>query len=112
MKFAKGVPKPPNSGRKKGSKNRPKPQGVAEILADLQIDPLKHLLKFVSDKSNLGDKDKVRVWMEILSYVYAKPRAEMTMDINNLQAPEQNQAIGALGSKILEAMGKWQAHGK
>jgi len=107
MGFEKGQPRPPGSGRKKGSKNIPKPKGVLEILNEKEIDPLVHLLQYCDVKSPLQPKDKARIWMEILSYCYAKPRADLKVEMDDKSQPQQIAAMGELGGKILEAIGKW-----
>lgn len=85
MAFEKGMPKPPGSGVKKGQKQKPriKKETVRELLDKLDINPLHQLLKYTSKESKLSDKEKARIWMEIASYCYAKPRADQTIDVEN-----------------------------
>lgn len=104
--FAKGMPRPPGAGRKKGAKNKPKLKNVAEILSDLSIDPVHHLLNLIKT-GNLRDNDKARIWMELVSYCHAKPRAEMNVQVDNVQADTQTAAISEVGDKIIKAIGKW-----
>lgn len=104
--FEKGMPRPPGAGRKKGSKNKPKPKGVYEILYDLNIDPVHHLLGLIKT-GKMQDKDKARVWMELMSYCYAKPRAEMNVELNNPSDEIKNKTITEVGTKIIKAIEKW-----
>lgn len=103
------MPKPPGSGIKKGQKQKPRieKQTVAEILANLNINVIHQLLKYTTKESNLPDKDKARIWMELMCYVYAKPRAELDVQMND---PGKNQAMTEVGEKVLEALNKWQAN--
>jgi len=107
MGFEKGQPRPPGSGRKKGSKNIPKPKGVLEILNEKEIDPLVHLLQYCDVKSPLQPKDKARIWMEILSYCYAKPRADLNVDIQNPGDESKALAVTEVGNRIAKALEKW-----
>jgi len=106
MAFEKGMPRPPGSGRKKGSKNKPKPKGVYEFLAEHNIEPIAHLLKLVKD-GDMQDKDRARIWMELLSYVYAKPKAEMHVELDNTNAAMEAKTLTDVGSKIIKAIEKW-----
>ena len=106
MGFQKGDPRPPNAGRKKGSKNKPKPLNVAEILSNLNIDPVHHLLALIKS-GNLRDIDKSRIWMELMSYCYAKPRADINVQVDDVNASEKSKAISDMGSKIIKAIEKW-----
>lgn len=106
MGFQRGDPRPANAGRKKGSKNKPKPLNVAQILSDLSIDPVKHLLSLIQ-KGNLRDIDKARIWMELMSYCHAKPRASMHVEVDNIADIQKAEVLTDVGSKIIEAIEKW-----
>lgn len=55
----------------------------------------------------MQDKDKARVWMELMSYCYAKPRAEMNVELNNQNDEIKNKTITEVGNKIIKAIEKW-----
>lgn len=69
--FKPGDPKPPGSGRQKGTKNKVTIPTVAQTLARLEIDPIKELLALVSEVS--PDK-QIDIWKTVMQYAYAKPR--------------------------------------
>ena len=106
MAFEKGMPKPPGSGVKKGQKQKPRieKETVSKILADLNINVIHQLIKIVTT-GKLQDRDKARVWMELLSYCYAKPRAEMTVEVN--EPNYKAEVMSELGIKITDALTKW-----
>lgn len=106
MGFQKGDPRPPNAGRKKGSKNKPKPLNVAEILGNLNIDPVHHLLNLIKT-GKLRDIDKARIWMELLSYCHFKPRPPVNVEIDNLADNQKAEVLTEVGSKIIQALDKW-----
>lgn len=83
MSFQKGAPRPPNAGRKKGSKNKRKIPKVAEFLADKDINPAEEILNILEDDARLDEGDqklskrmRIEIWMDLLSYCQAKPAAE------------------------------------
>ena len=106
MAFEKGMPRPPGAGRKKGTSNKPKPRNVYEFLVDENIEPIRHLLDLAKN-GDMQDKDRARIWMELLSYIYAKPRAEMHVEVDNINSEQQSAALTEIGSKIIKAIEKW-----
>lgn len=79
MGFQKGQPRPPNAGRKKGSKNKKKVARVADYLAERDINPAKEILALIHGKDE-EDKDlltpfaKMQAWFDLLAYCQAKPK--------------------------------------
>ena len=73
MKFQRGAPRPINSGRKKGSKNKRKVAKVADYLAEREINPAAEILRIIP---SLDEKDQVSTWLDLLSYCQAKPKDE------------------------------------
>lgn len=78
--FQKGVPRPPNAGRKKGSKNIRKVAKVADILCEKGIDPTLEILKILETLNDEGEsvlkpRERIEVWMDLQSYCQAKPKA-------------------------------------
>lgn len=78
-------PKPPR-GRPKGSPNKIKILKVDVALAQLGVEPVHQILALVKD-GKLADKDKARIWLELLSYCHPKPR-EVEVDPDMLDPEE------------------------
>lgn len=106
MAFEKGMPKPPGSGVKKGQKQKPRieKETVAKILSDLNINVIHQLIKIVTT-GKLNDRDKARVWMELLGYVYAKPKAELDVKVED--TTQKKTIVSELGHKVIEALSQW-----
>jgi hypothetical protein len=73
MPFARGTPKPPGSGRKKGTPNHITRE-AAERLEELGCDPIAALAAIAKDAMTSVEL-RVRVNCELLQYVYPKRRA-------------------------------------
>lgn len=71
MPFAKGTPKPPNSGRKKGGGNKPT---IAAALAALNCDPITGLAALAMDTANKPEV-RARCYAELLQYLHPKKRS-------------------------------------
>ena len=108
MAFEKGDPKPANSGRAKKVGNKPKPDvlTVCEILKKRGFDVVERLLTLV-ESGELQARDEARVYLEIMSYIYAKPKQDMKIEMDNLNDPQQNMILSEVGNKIAEAINKW-----
>lgn len=108
MAFEKGMPKPPGSGVKKGQKQKPRvdKESVAKILSDLNINVVHQLIKIVTT-GKLTDRDKARVWMELLGYVYAKPKAELDLKVEDIT--KKKTIVSELGNKVIDALNQWHA---
>lgn len=104
--FRKGDLKPPSSGRKKGVKNKPKPKNVYDFLLENNIEPITHILDLAKN-GDMQDKDRARVWMELISYIYAKPKAEMHVELDNINAALESKTLTDVGNKIIKAIEKW-----
>lgn len=72
-KFQKGHPKPPNSGRKKGVKNKRKLLSVEDFFVERGIHPLDLLFRYVEEISN--PTDKAKIMLELLQYWAPKYKA-------------------------------------
>ena len=108
MAFEKGMPKPPGSGVKKGQKQKPRidKESVSKILSDLNINVVHQLIKIVTT-GKLTDRDKARVWMELLGYVYAKPKAELDLKVEDIT--KKKTIVSELGNKVIDALNQWHA---
>lgn len=71
MRFQKGHPKPANSGRKKGVRNKSKIARVQDVLDENKLNPVQALLDLLP---HLEPKDQARVWSDLLTYCEAKPK--------------------------------------
>ena len=68
-KFKPGQPKSPNSGRKRGVKNRKKLIPVEEILATANFNPAEELMKVLP---TLDPLDKAKILLQLLDYYCPK----------------------------------------
>lgn len=89
MQFQKGQPRPPNAGRKLGSKNKKKLRKIAEVLAENGIDPAQEILDILNtddETKQLSPRVRAELWLEVLSYCEAKPKAseEASSDSDDL----------------------------
>ena len=112
--FVKGDPKPVGSGVKKGHKHKPKPlkQSVALILDELSVNCVHQILSIIKS-GKLSTKDQARAWFELLSYVYAKPRAEIDVTSGNEQLVAPTNIVSVeVTNKVLEALEKLDAYKK
>jgi len=73
MPFAPGTPKPPNSGRKKGVRNKLNLQ-AAEVLASLHCNPLEGMARIATD-SRTSKELRGRMYAELAHYVYPTRKA-------------------------------------
>lgn len=92
MKFEKGMQKPANSGRKKGTPNKKKLVRVSDLLADKEINPAGEILKLINT-GTLEPKDELKAWSELLSYCQPKPRDEGPDDDGNDDDPDDGEEI-------------------
>lgn len=83
MPFYKGNIKSEKSGRKKGVKNKPvlEKTTVAQLLKNMNMDVLTHLLT-IYQKGDLKDIEKVRLLQELMTYVYPKPKSEISLQVS------------------------------
>ena len=68
-----GRPKPENSGRKKGTKNR-RNQQVAEMLAELKCHPAVGLARIAQNKKNPVEV-RAKCFSDLMKYVHPQLRA-------------------------------------
>lgn len=80
MSFIKGQPRPPNAGRKPGSKNKKRVPRVVDFLAENDINPVAQILSILGAKDASGQytlknpKDRADIWLDLLSYCQGKPK--------------------------------------
>jgi hypothetical protein len=87
MPFQKG-----QGGRPRGALNKRKILQVEDVLFSVGADPTSQLLKLIKD-GNLGDRDKARIWIELLSYCQSKPRdfgLDITLEVPRLEVIEED----------------------
>lgn len=72
-KFRPGTPKPPNSGRKKGSGNRLNREAMAR-LEELGCDPLAGMAMIAADPS-ASKELRGKMYAELAQYIYPKRKA-------------------------------------
>lgn len=82
MAFTKGQPKPLNSGRKLGVKNKKRIIKAADVLASKDINPVEEMLKLMPE---LSPRDQIETWKFLLSYIEAKPKDSSIEDENSNQ---------------------------
>jgi hypothetical protein len=90
--------KPVGSGRKKGTPNKKKLLRVDELLAEKNINPVEKALELMPE---LAPHQQIKVWMELASYCFPKPRE----DAQSLQAQlvQVVQQLPADWQKAIEA---------
>lgn len=71
MKFVKGTPKPPNSGRKKGTENRATIKTARQAIGEWGRSPITELIALLPF---LEPKDQSKVLIELQSWVETKPK--------------------------------------
>jgi len=73
-KFKPGDPKPANSGRKKGVKNKATSLKVSEVMEALDFNPTEFLIKLAQDKKT-GATLQAKIVMDLLQYSDRKLKA-------------------------------------
>ncbi len=108
--FQKGVPRPPNSGRKKGSKNIKKVLKVADFLAQNDLNPAEEILKLINakdpkddEKSLLGPSVRLTAWLDLLSYCQAKPKAVEDNDNDEVDPDDFDELTSADLLKLVKS---------
>lgn len=69
--FKKGMTRHPNAGRKKGTPNKKRAVRIADYLAEKEINPAEKILELIP---SLSPREQVDAWLELQSYVEAKPK--------------------------------------
>lgn len=72
--FQKGQPRPPNAGRKKGTKNKKRVPLVTEYLASRGINPINEILKLIPE---LESDQRFQAWKTLLSHTQPNLKAEI-----------------------------------
>lgn len=84
MTFKTGDPKPANSGRKPGVKNKSTVVKEKLLTSKCKFDPLPHLIEFVNSP-NIPLDTKVRILCELMKYFHPQQKAmsvEFDSDLN------------------------------
>lgn len=76
--FKKGQPKPPNSGRKPGSKNKKTLLKAQVFLAERDFHPVEKIIQILP---KLSPKDQADVLLELLQYLEPKRKAQEVPDM-------------------------------
>jgi len=103
MKFTNGKPKPANSGRKKGSRNK------RTLLAEARPDALEHLAKVMASTDGTITPDlRLRAAIALAQYQHPKPTPSKAIDKPvDLDPPKSAQeardAIARITSMIAKA---------
>src|SRR4051794_5689188 len=80
-RFTKGTPKPPGSGRAKGTPNKLTCEAAA-VLAQYGVDPIKGMLSICADPE-CSLELKAKMYSELAQYVYPKRKSvELTATID------------------------------
>ena len=95
MRFAPGIPRHPNSGRKKGSGNKKKIRTACEVFAELDISPAEEIFKLIQD-GDLSDFAKAQLWMQLLPFVQAKPKDDDGSESDDYQDGLREVSTGDL----------------
>ncbi len=75
MAFQKGVPRPANAGRKKGTPN--KKNTIFESLEQIQTEdgsPVDIVKMFISDMMQLPAMQRAELWIRFMEYIYPKQK--------------------------------------
>jgi hypothetical protein len=84
-------------GRPPGSKNKSSILKVDEVMSDMKLHPVREALKLLPQ---LDAKDQVKFWLELHSYVEAKPKDSETQAM----ADNYRQLVANLGPERVEAL--------
>ena len=71
MAFQKGNPRPPNAGRKPGSKNKKTIIGAYDVLANRDKNPVEEILNIVD---SLPPWDQINAWFKLLEWIEPKAK--------------------------------------
>ena len=102
MKFAAGTPRPANSGRKRGSRNK------RTLAAAEKLDALKHLVEVIeSDDGTITPDLKLRAAIALAGFQHPRPapvQTEMFLTPVDYTAPttpeEARQTVLSLGERL------------
>lgn len=84
MKFQKGLPRPANAGRKKGSLNKKKVYKISDYVAEQGICPAERIVELLEDSGNeLKDRERLEGWLDLYSYCHSKPKPEIETEDPN-----------------------------
>lgn len=101
MPFVKGMPRPANAGRKKGSLNRVNPS-AAERLAELGCDPLQGMALIAANKKNPVEV-RGRMYAELAKYRYPQLKAiEHTGNVSGQVQVDIRAALMQVVAKLPE----------
>lgn len=109
MPFVKGTPKPPGSGRKKGSINK-LALTVASKLEELGCDPIEGMALIAADRNCPRDV-RVKCYAELAQYVYPKRKAVEHSGPGGGAIPIDVSGTKLLTSRIAELAANGEADG-
>jgi hypothetical protein len=75
MPFIKGQPKPLNSGRRQGVRNKKTISKTSDILLNEGLNPTQELIKLLPE---LNARDKIDVWKYLHSFTESKPKIKVS----------------------------------
>ena len=112
MKFAAGTPRPANSGRKKGARNK------RTLAAAEKIDALRHLVEVIENEDGTITPDlKLRAAIALAGFQHPRPapaQTEMFLTPVDYTAPttpeEARQTVLRLGERLARGALSLQAH--
>jgi len=76
MRFQKGMPRPANSGRRKGTPNKKRLKKAAELFAEAGVHPLEEAMK----ELQLIDEPKERATLWIKLHEWCEPKAKHVIE--------------------------------
>ena len=75
--FKTGEPRPVNSGRKAGTKNK-----STQFKEFVRCEPAQKVVELL-EHGNLKDKERLDGWLEICKYFYTKPTEDVNLNFGN-----------------------------
>ena len=99
MAFKPGDPKPPNSGVKKGQKQRRTLLRIEDFLLDKKIHPVQKILDLLPQ---LEPADQVKTWLQLIKYV--EPELKPVEVILNVTPTDEQQTIESATTEELLAL--------
>jgi hypothetical protein len=112
MRFTPGTPRPPNAGRKRGSRNK------RTLAAAEKLDALRHLVEVIENKDGTITPDlKLRAAIALAGFQHPRPapvQTEMFLTPVDYTAPaspeEARQTVLSLGQRLARGEVSLQAH--
>jgi hypothetical protein len=89
--FKKGMPRPPNAGRKKGSKNKKKILRVEEVLLESNFHPIQHILNLLPE---LTPSEQTATCLKLIKYLQPELKAQ-EVDPNTFNSDSDSEETEA-----------------